>query len=134
LNGPILRSHATYKNLANLPGSGYSDPVFSWRKTVAATRLDFASSVLGKKYANNFLVRDFNNGNLYYFVVNANRSGLNFANKVGLSDLVADNDKEVSYYMFGTGFGNITEVKTGPDGFLYILDFLYDRIFHIVPK
>ena len=133
-NGPILRSHAIHSNLTNLPGSEYSDPVFSWRKSIAVTGLDFASSVLGKKYENNIFVGDFNDGNLYYFIVNMNRSGLNFADKVGLSDLVADNDKEVSYNIFGTGFGNITEVKTGPDGFLYILDFLYDRIFRIVPK
>ena len=134
LNGPILRSHATYKNLVNLPGSAYSDPVFSWRKAIAVTGLDFASSVLGKKYANNIFVGDFINGNLYYFVVNTNRSGLNFENTVGLSDSVADNDKEIFHNIFGTGFGNITEVKTGPDGFLYILDFLYDRIFRIVPN
>jgi aldose sugar dehydrogenase len=132
--GPILRTHATYSNLTNLPGSEYSDPVFSWKKPVAVTGMDFASSVLGKKYANNIFVGDFNNGNLYYFVVNANRSGLNFTNKMGLSDLVADNDKEVSYNIFGTGFGNITEVKTGPDGFLYVLDFFNDRILRIVPK
>jgi aldose sugar dehydrogenase len=133
-NGPILRSHATYKNLVNLPGSVYSDPVFSWRKPIGVTGLDFASSVLGKKYANNIFVGDFNNGNLYYFNVNENRTGLNFTNETGLSDLVADNEKEVAYNIFGKGFGNITEVKTGPDGFLYIIDFINDRIFRVTPK
>jgi len=133
-NGPILRSPATIKNLVNLPGSEYSEPVYSWRRTIGVTALDFASPVLGKKYANNIFVGDFNNGNLYYFVVNANRSGLNFANEVGLSDRVADNPKEVAYNIFGTKFGNISEVKTGPDGYLYVLDFLYDRIFRIVPS
>ena len=134
LNGPILRTHATHSNLTNLPGSGYSDPVFSWKKTIGVTGMDFASSVLGKKYVNNIFVGDFHHGNLYYFIVNMNRSGLDFADKVGLSDLVADNAKEVSHNIFGTGFGQITEVKTGPDGYLYVLDFSNGRIFRIVPK
>jgi aldose sugar dehydrogenase len=134
LDGPILRTRATHNVLTSFPGSEYSDPVFSWRKTIGVTGLDFASSVLGKKYANNIFVGDFNNGNLYYFVVNANRSGLDFADKIGLSDLVADNDKEVSYNILGTGLGHITEVKTGPDGFLYILGYENDRILRIVPK
>ena len=133
-NGPILRSPATINDLVNIPGSAYSEPVFSWRRTIGVTALDFASPVLGKKYANNIFVGDFNSGNLYYFVVNANRSGLNFANEGGLSDLVADNPKEVAYNIFGTKFGSISEIKTGPDGFLYVLDFLYDRIFRIVPN
>lgn len=34
---------------------------------------------------------------------------------------------------FWNGFGNITDVKSGPDGFLYVLDFDKDRIFRIRP-
>lgn len=134
INGPVLRTHATYKNLVNLPGSTYTDPVFSWRKPIAVTGIDFASSILGKVYSNNIFVGDFNHGNLYFFKVSGNRTGLDVEGITGLSDLVADSDLESSNVIFGTGFGNITDVKTGPDGFLYVVDFIKDRIFKISPR
>jgi aldose sugar dehydrogenase len=76
------------------------------------------SSTLGEKYINNLFVGDFSNGNLYYFKVNESRTGLKFdENQTGLSNLVSDNAEEVSKIIFGTGFGNMTDVKSGPDGF-----------------
>jgi aldose sugar dehydrogenase len=135
--GPISRSNITEAQLANnitvVPGSKYYDPIFSWRKSIGVTGLDFLnSSKLGDEYKNNLFVGDFNNGNLYYFKVNDNRSGLQFENRqTGMSDLVADNTTELSDIIFGTGFGTITDVKTGPDGSLYVLDFYKDRLFRI---
>jgi aldose sugar dehydrogenase len=41
----------------------------------------------------------------------------------GLSDLVVDNENELSAVTFGSGFGGITDIETGPDGFLYVLSF-----------
>ena len=41
--------------------------------------------------------------------------------RTGLTDLVADNEQEVSALALGTDFGGITDIETGPDGFLYIL-------------
>jgi aldose sugar dehydrogenase len=40
-----------------------------------------------------------------------------------LSDLVADNDEEMSAVTLGTGFVGITDIETGLDGNLYILTF-----------
>ena len=50
----------------------------------------------------------------------------------GLSDLVADND-QVSEVTFGTGFGAITDVKTGPDGYMYIISITDGNIYRILP-
>jgi hypothetical protein len=36
---------------------------------------------------------------------------------------VVDNNDELSSITIGTGFGGITDIKTGPDGFLYLLSF-----------
>ena len=36
---------------------------------------------------------------------------------------VANGGKELSEIILGTGFGGITDIKTGPDGLLYILTF-----------
>ena len=134
--GPISGSYVSKRPLFNLTGSKYIDPAFSWKKTVGVTGIDFMkSSKLGGKYLNNIFVGDYNNGNLYYFKVNETRTGIKFdRNQTGLSDLVADNPKELSEITFGTGFGGITDVKSGPDGLLYVLDFKNDSVFRIRPS
>jgi glucose/arabinose dehydrogenase len=141
--GPISRSNITTKDLVNLPGSHYADPVFSWLTTIGVTDIEFLKSTkLGSKYTNNIFVGDINNGNLYYFELNKNRTGLRFGYSSDyenteaalLSDFVADDKNEVSTITFGKGFGGITDIKTGSDdGFLYILSYFGGRIYRIVP-
>jgi hypothetical protein len=88
------------------------------------------SSKLGEKYTDSLFDGDFSNGNLYYFKVNQGRTGLKFdENQTGLSDSVADNSMELSKINFGTGFGSITDVKSGLDRFLFVLDFDMGSIF-----
>jgi aldose sugar dehydrogenase len=136
--GPIARNTSvTTQQLVNFPGSHYSDPVFSWLKSIGITDIEFLNSTkLGDQYANNIFVGDITSGNLYYFTVNKSRTGLNFDQNTqhGLSDLVADNANEVSAVTFGTGFGGITDIKTGPDGFLYILSYGNGLIYRVVPS
>jgi aldose sugar dehydrogenase len=46
-----------------------------------------------------------------------------------------DNSTQLSAVTFGTGFGGITDIKTGPtDGFLYILSINDGNIYKIVPS
>jgi glucose/arabinose dehydrogenase len=121
-------------SLVNLSGSRYSDPKFSWKESVAPTDITFLNSTrLGEKYANNIFVGDFKFGNLYLLHPNKNRIDLSLENTTeGLSDHVADNQAELSQVIFGTGFGSITDLETGPDGYLYILT-LQGNIYRIVP-
>ncbi|MDQ3961191.1 MAG: hypothetical protein M3230_01770 [Thermoproteota archaeon] len=50
-----------------------------------------------------------------------------------MTDQVADDDQELSEIVFGIGFEEgITDVETGPDGFLYILTF-NGSIYRILP-
>jgi glucose/arabinose dehydrogenase len=123
--GPISRSGESVDDLVSFQGSQYIDPVFSWQITPAVTDIEFLhSQKLGDKYANNIFVGDYNNGNIYYFEINEDRSGIKFdASQTGLIDLVADNEEESSTIIFGSGFGSITDITTGPDGFLYILSY-----------
>ncbi|MGC2428082.1 MAG: PQQ-dependent sugar dehydrogenase, partial [Nitrososphaeraceae archaeon] len=138
--GPISRSHVSEKDMVVFPGSKYTDPVFSWFPPIGVTAIEFLkSSKLGKGYTNNIFVGDINNGNLYYFEVNKTRTGLKFDNNQAsvsglLSDLVADDKSEISTITFGTGFGGITDIDTGPDGFLYILSYGNGNIYRIVPS
>ena len=137
--GPIARNVGiSADQLVNYPGSRYANPVFSWNDPVAVTDIEFMkSSKLGEKYKNNVFVGDYNYGTLYYFEVNSTRTGFKFDPNVqpGLIDLVADNQNEVSEVTFGTGFGAITDMKTGPvDGFLYVLSINDGNIYRIVPS
>ncbi len=129
--GPISTSGITEDELVNFPNSKYADPVFSWLPSIGITDIEFLnSSKLGDKYANNIFVGDIGdltNGYLYYFEVNEDRTGIKFnsntrsSSQTGLTDLVADNEQEMSAISLGTDFGGITDIETGPDGFLYIL-------------
>jgi len=129
--GPISKSGITEDELVNFPNSKYADPVFSWLPSIGITDIEFLnSSKFGDKYANNIFVGDIGdltNGYLYYFEVNEDRTGIKFdrntrsSSQTGLTDLVADNEQEMSTISLGTDFGGITDIETGPDGFLYIL-------------
>jgi aldose sugar dehydrogenase len=140
--------------LVLFPGSYYSDPVISWKQVVAPTAIEFInSSKLGDGYEDNIFVGDYKNGNLYFLKVNNTRNGISLGmdnngiasqrqnnrslianSTVNLSDLVVDNTDELSALVFGTGFGSITDIKTGPDGYVYIVSFHDGILYRIVPS
>jgi glucose/arabinose dehydrogenase len=92
------------------------------------------SSSLGERYDYNMFVGDINNGNLYFFTINGNRTGLDLGGIAGLEDLVADNAEELNAVIFGRGFtGGITDIETGPDGYLYILTLSGD-LYRLIPS
>lgn len=133
--GPISREGKTEAELVMLPRSHYSDPLLSWKIPPALTDIEFLnSSKLRMKYTNNIFVGDYNGGNLYFFRVNDQRNDLRL-DEFGsaLSDRVVDNNQEFAPLIFGTGFGRITDIKTGPDGFLYILSISDGAIYRIMP-
>lgn len=138
--GPIESSNITSENdLVNFLGSSsYADPVFSWGRAVGVTDIEFYDSdKLGDDYTNNIFVGDANNGHLYFFEINEDRSGLQFEQPRLADDLVASNDRQRAAVIFGTGFpSSITDVETGPDGYLYVLTFhpTMGTISRIVPQ
>jgi aldose sugar dehydrogenase len=130
--GPLSTSGSTENELVTFPGSHYADPLLTWVDPVAVTDIEFlTSSSLGESYSNNIFVGDNNNGNLYYFRVNPDRSALILDN---LPDSVVDNEEEQSSIIFGNGFGPITDLETGPDGYLYVLSHDDGIIYRIVPS
>jgi aldose sugar dehydrogenase len=110
--------------LVNIGGKGtYRDPEFVWSQPIAPTALKFLNSdKLGKQYQNDMFVGDIINGNLYHFKLNEQRTGL-------LVGKVAANQQEI---VFGNGFGGITDIQVGPDGYLYVLSYS-GTIYRIVP-
>ncbi|HEX5978488.1 MAG TPA: PQQ-dependent sugar dehydrogenase [Nitrososphaeraceae archaeon] len=125
--GPISISGDTEEDLVNFPGSHYADPLFSWAERLGPTDIEFFNSTqLGDRYTNNIFVGDITRGNLYFFEANENRDGIRLdttQQQSGLSDLVVDSEDELSAITFGSGFGGITDIETGPDGNLYVLSF-----------
>src|SRR5437764_13544520 len=131
--GPDRRDPQNVTDLFSLNGSHYSDPKFSWLKTVGPTGIVFFNSTeLGAQYQFDLFVGDINHGNLYRFKPNPTRDGFVFSG-VGLADLVADNGAELDEVIFGTGFNGITDLKVGPDGLLYIISFGDGKIYAIAP-
>jgi glucose/arabinose dehydrogenase len=136
--GPIERTNMTVENdLVIFDGAAkYQDPVFSWYTPVGVTDIEFFNSTrLGDKYYDNLFVGDINYGNLYFFEVNDERTGVTFQDP-RLFDLVADpvkegEDSELSSLVLGQGFGRITDIETGPDGFLYVLTYEDGKIYRI---
>ena len=137
--GPIGRTNMTVENdLVMFDGAKYQDPIFSWYAPVGVTDIEFFNSTkLGDKYDGNLFVGDINNGNLYFFEVNRDRTGVTLHDP-RLLDLVADpvkeesEDSELSSLIVGEGFGRITDIETGPDGLLYILSYEEGKIYRIV--
>ena len=128
--GPISSSGNTENDLVNIEGSHYADPVLTWLDPPALTDIEFLNSTsLGQSYYNNVFVGDNNNGNLYYFEMNPERNGFVLD---AILDLVVDNDEEQDSIIFGSGFGSITDLVTGPDdGYLYVLSFGNGIIYRI---
>ena len=130
--GPLSASGNTEDDLVNFEGSHYADPILTWLDPPALTDIEFLNSTsLGEAYSNNVFVGDNNNGNLYYFEMNPERNGFLLDT---VPDLVIDNEEEQSSVVFGSGFGSIADLVTGPDdGFLYILSHDNGIIYRVTP-
>ena len=133
--------------LADFGGKAkYSAPEFIWENVVGPTAIKFfGSDKLGKQYENDMFVGDFHNGNLYHFDLDQDRSGLildarldadddNNINNIAASTDDKEENKLLSKALFGKGFGSITDIEVGPDGYLYVVSIGLGEIFRIVPS
>ncbi len=132
----VIMGPATESELANLPGYEdyvYDDPEFSWEKNVAPTGLDFARFQEIHNYDNSLFVGDCITGNLYKFELNENRDGFEFTSSF-LQDNVVNKNETMDEIIIGTGFGCVTDIERGPDGFLYVVSLSEGTIFRILPN
>src|SRR4249919_1178984 len=98
----------------------YSDPEFVWDKTVAPTALIFLDSdKLGKKYVNDMFVGSAKKGTIFHFDLKPDRESLALIGD--LADLVYSKKEDSSNIVFGENFGFVTDLKVGPDGYLYVV-------------
>jgi glucose/arabinose dehydrogenase len=129
------RSH-----LFQVPGSHYSDPEFSWKHVLAPSAIGFQDGRgLGPQYAGDLFVGfstlDTLGGPLFRLNLTGNRRAIAVEDP-RLEDRVADNATfhdmtESESLLFGTDFGIVTDIETGPDGNLYVVSFLEGVIYEI---
>jgi len=101
-------------------------------KNVAPTGLDFARFQEIHNYDNSLFVGDCITGNLYKFELNENRDGFKFTSSF-LQDNVVNKNETMDEIIIGTGFGCVTDIEKGPDGFLYVVSLSEGTIFRILP-
>jgi hypothetical protein len=131
----VIMGPATESELASLPGYEdyvYDDPEFTWEASVAPTGLEFAKFHEIDKYDDSLFVGDCNTGNLYKFELNENRDGFEFTSSF-LQDNVINKNESMDEIIIGTGFGCVTDIERGPDGFLYIVSLSEGTVFRILP-
>jgi hypothetical protein len=109
------------EDLVYFNGKGhYSPPEFTWDKSVAPTALSFLDSDrLGFAYENDMFVGSVDGGRIFHFDLNDNRNELLL--KGVLEDKIATDSTEYGDILFAQGFSIITDLKQGPDGYLYIV-------------
>jgi len=131
----VIMGPATESELASLPGYEdyvYEDPKFTWEKPIAPTGLEFAKFHEIDNYDSSLFVGDCITGNLYKFELNENRDGFEFSSTF-LQDKIVNKNETMDEIIIGTGFGCVTDIERGPDGFLYVVSLSEGTIFRILP-
>lgn len=122
-------------NLVDFNGKGhYRDPELVWLNTAGPTALLFmTSSKLGSQYLNSMFVSDVHNGRIYHFELTSDRAHLNFPPQLAGKIIKNPRASGLDKIIFGEDFGGITDLKIGPDGYLYVVSIGLGKIFRIVP-
>ncbi len=139
--GPDIRN-ATYNengntpynanNLVYLPNSYYADPKFSWLTPIGVTSIQFLRSArFADGTRDQAIVGETNNSRLYMFQMQEARD--DFILTGGLADRVADSATERNLLTWGTNWGIVTDLKIGPDGYLYVVSHYANRVYRIRP-
>ena len=135
-NSLAIEEKVDLNDLVDFQGLGkYSDPEFIWNMTVGVTAIKFYDSdKLGEKYKDDMFVADSNNGYLYRFELNNDRTKLEFHGRIADRMIHSLEREELDPILFGEGFGSVTDLELGPDGYLYVVSFNEGKIFKIIPK
>ena len=111
----------------------YGDPKFSWYKGVAPTAIAFPDKDGFRKYSESLFVGDFNNGRIYNFQLNSDRTGFIFSNP-DLSDLVLDDSDKMDEIIFAEDItGGVSDIKFY-DGAMYVVSIYDGNIYKIYSK
>jgi glucose/arabinose dehydrogenase len=122
-------------DLVDFGGKGkYSDPALDLGQHIIPTALAFLdSNALGEEYENDLFMATFT-GKIFHFDLDKNRRQLVLGG--GLADKIADPEEELDDVVFADGLGPMTDLKIGPDGYLYATIFGSDdgKVVRILPQ
>jgi aldose sugar dehydrogenase len=123
------------RNLVTFDGKGkYSEPKLVWGRTAGLTSLIFLDTdKLGNQYRNDMFVADVHNGRIYHFNLNADRTELVVPNSLASNFFTSLDAPGMEEILFGEGFGGITDLTVGPDGYLYVVSIGQGKVFRILP-
>jgi len=123
-------------NLVTFDGKGkYDEPKIAWSKSTGLTSLIFLDSdKLGSQYRNDMFVGDVHNGRIYHFKLNNERNDLILPKVLAGKSTVNPTISEAKEIVFGEGFGGITDLTLGPDGYLYVVSIGQGKVFRILPQ
>lgn len=123
-----------------LPGAQYSDPEFSWKWEVAPGGIGFVEgSALGPQYRGDLFMGaatpNLQGGYLFHFNLTGNRQKIG-VDDPRIEDRVADNlakheITESESLLIGRNFGIVTDIRTGPNGNLYVVSLSQGTVYEI---
>jgi aldose sugar dehydrogenase len=123
-------------DLVDFNGNGhYRDPELVWVNTAGPTAVLFMTSdKLGSQYENDMFIADVHHGRMYHFKLNADRTHLVLPAQLYDKMIRNPTADGLDGIIFGEDFGGITDLKIGPDGYLYVVSVGLGKIFRIVPS
>jgi len=125
---------STPEGLVDFNGRGkYSSPELSG-KFVPTEILFLNSSTLGEEYKDDVFIATVT-GNIYRFDLNADRTELILEG--ALSDEMEVDEKDLEGAIFAQGFGIITDIEEGPDGYMYVVSGIREdnaKVYRISPS
>jgi glucose/arabinose dehydrogenase len=122
--------------LVTFTGRGvYEEPKAVWAHSTGLTSLVFYDrDKLGEQYTNDMFVGDVHNSRIYHFKLNDERNDLvlpKVLREKFIENPINIGAKEI---VFGDGFGAVTDLTVGPDGYLYVVSIGQGKIFRILPN
>jgi glucose/arabinose dehydrogenase len=134
ISGLSVESPAVPSAVVNFSGKGiYNDPEFVWVKKPVAVGLKFLTSdKLGKQYQNDLFIGGFQDGRIYNFSLNADRTHLALPQSLSSKSLASSDLPTADPIIFGEGFGGISNLVVGPDGYLYVVSIGTGDIYRII--
>jgi aldose sugar dehydrogenase len=123
-----------------LPGAKYADPAFSWKWEVAPGGMGFVNgTALGTQFQGDLFMGaatpNLAGGYLFHFNLTGNRKKI-AVDDPRLQDRVADNlakheITESESLLIGRNFGVVTDIRTGPNGNLFVVSLSNGAIYEI---
>jgi aldose sugar dehydrogenase len=126
-----------------IPGAKYIDPAFSWKWEVAPGGMGFVNGTsLGSQFQGDLFMGaatpNLEGGYLFHFDLTGNRRKI-AVDDPRLQDRVADNlakheITESESLLIGRNFGVVTDIRTGPNGNLFVVSLTNGAVYEIFQR